>query len=155
MFPVPISNKSSSQQYPAFSLPNHSNDTLQAAYMKKATLNARSVSVSATTSNYTPETMPTPNPNPYSFLTQRNSVKTLKSLCTTTPNLPTLLKASLEASLRGLSVSGRFFYFHFYFQIFFYIFYWDMIGLAEEGHFFANLWAKEATKKIRFKHFYL
>lgn len=102
---VPIATKQSlhHQHYPAFSLPTHTNDTLHAIYEKQASFSPRSVSVSATSSNY----MDAINENPYQFLTKPHAIKSLKTLCSTSTNLPTLLRASLEANLRGMVNSGE------------------------------------------------
>lgn len=148
MNPVPIiTTKSTPQHYPAFSLPTHTAESLQAAYKKQATINPRSVSVIATTSsrssnsnhlynfNSTTDYMGSSSDHPYQFLVPKQhnqqkqkqqqqqqqhhqhkhssseaiSVKSLKTLCQTTSNLPTLLRASLEANLvRGMATTGTF-----------------------------------------------
>lgn len=105
---VPITTKTSTQHYPAFSLPTHTNESLQAVYAKQMSVSPRSVSVIATTSNYNPTNyMGAIHENPYKFLTQPHSVNSFKTLCSATPNLPTLLRASLEANLRGMVAGGK------------------------------------------------
>lgn len=128
MNPVPIATKAPVQHYPAYSLPTHTTtESLRAAYAAQVDATPRSVSVIGTATNrkYNSDYMcstaavaaathaaaitntTTTNDHPYTFLVQSNSVKTLKSLCTTSANLPTLLKASLEANLQGMAASGK------------------------------------------------
>lgn len=113
---VPIATKTPAQHYPAFSLPTHTDESLHAAYAAQASVSQRSVSVigANTSRNYnsdymcsTAATDAPSNDNPYKFMVQPESARTLKSLCSTSHNLPTLLKASLEASLREMSTSGK------------------------------------------------
>lgn len=105
---VPIATKTSTQHYPAFSLPTHTNESLQAVYAKQANASPRSVSVIGTTSNFSPPNyMGAINENPYQFLTQPHTVKSLKTLCTGSTSLPTFLRASLEANLRGMVANGK------------------------------------------------
>lgn len=124
MNPVPIATKPSVQHYPAFSLPSHTNESLCAAYAAQAQAAPRSASVigTSTTSERgyynhtdyvyaaaaaTAATHAATNDHPYKFLVQPHSVRTLKTLCTTSANLPTLIKASLEANLRGMGATGK------------------------------------------------